>query len=262
MVAGDDEYGPYEAVIDAAPAHAAAQHLDDPELKRLLAGIPYAPMVVIALAYDRSQVGHPLDGFGMLNPSIERQRLLGSLWTSSIYRHRAPAGKVLLRCMAGGAQDPNAMRLTDEELAGLCRVELGPLYQLKGQPERVWIFRHERAIAQYVPGHLARLAALAEARRRLPGLHLTGSSYRGISVNHCLAAAEVTAATVLNELQEVQEVQEEQEERELHRVHQLGGRHELDETRKLDETHKLDEIDDHRKGHDEKTGKDYREAIG
>jgi oxygen-dependent protoporphyrinogen oxidase len=202
VVAGGDEHGPFAAVIDAAPAHAAAQHLDDPELRRLLAGIPYAPMAVITLAYDRSRVGHPLDGFGMLNPTFERQRLLGALWTSSIYRHRAPAGKVLLRCMAGGAPDPDALRLTDDELAGLCRVELGALYQLNGPPERVWIFRHERAIAQYVPGHLARLAALAKARRRLPGLHLTGSSYGGVSVNHCLAAAEKTAMAVLEELDE------------------------------------------------------------
>jgi len=247
VAAGGGEYGPYAAVIDAAPAHAAAQHLDDPEIRRLLAGIPYAPMAVVALAYDRSQVGHTLAGFGMLNPSSERQRLLGVLWTSSIYRHRAPTGKVLLRCMVGGAQDPNALRLTDEELAGLCRVELGVLYQLQGPPERVWTFRHERAIAQYVPGHLARLAALVEARRRLPGLYLTGSSYGGISVNHCLAAAERTAAAVLDELQEALG---------------LPAMQEIDAMRELDETPQLDETDICRDGHDGKTGTDYREATG
>ena len=46
----------------------------------------------------------------------------------------------------------------------------------------------------------ARDRLLDEARTRHPGLFLTGSSYRGISVNHCVKEAETSAAMVLDYL--------------------------------------------------------------
>ena len=75
-----------------------------------------------------------------------------------------------------------------------------PLLQLKGAPAMVKIIRHERAIAQYTRGHLARLAELDRLCAGNPGLYLTGSSYRGISVNYCLREAELAADKVLSPL--------------------------------------------------------------
>ncbi len=93
------------AVVEAAPAHAAAGHFGalDAGLGERLAQIPFAPMVVLALGFPRAAVAHDLDGFGMLVPSREKKMLLGSLWTSSIFPGRAPTGQVLIRCMAGGS---------------------------------------------------------------------------------------------------------------------------------------------------------------
>lgn len=192
----------FDAVVEAAPAHAAAGHLAgvNSELGRLLTEIPYAPMAVIALGFRREAVGHDLNGFGMLVPTRERRELLGALWTSSIFRHRAPDGHVLLRCMAGGAANPGVMELDDQALTNLIVGELRPLLQIKGAPAMVRIIRHPRAIAQYTPGHLQRLARLDALCNGLPGLYLTGSSYRGIAVNYCLKEAEITAAAVLANL--------------------------------------------------------------
>jgi oxygen-dependent protoporphyrinogen oxidase len=64
----------------------------------------------------------------------------------------------------------------------------------------VHIFRHDRAIAQYVPGHLARLKEIDHRLTALPGLYLTGSSYRGISVNACVKEAEEVADNVMKDL--------------------------------------------------------------
>lgn len=196
--AGGASFGPYDCVIEAAPAHAAAGHFAGIELSRLLGQIPYVPMAVVVLALDRDKVSHPLRGFGMLNPSLENRRLLGVLWSTSIFRGRAPEGRVMLRCMAGGAADPGITELSDTDLVRICLEELGPLYGLKGRPERTWVIRHDRAIAQYEPGHLARLRAIEDVLGGMPGLFLTGSSYRGVSTNHCIAEAESTAGFVLD----------------------------------------------------------------
>ncbi len=194
--------GPYDAVINAAPAHAAAGQLEalDPELGALLAEIPFAPMAVIALGFARERVRHDLRGFGLLIPSREKRDLLGALWTSSIFSGRAPDGMALIRCMAGGATGPDVMDLDDEGLVNLALAELRPLLGLQGPPAMVRVIRHRRAIAQYVQGHPARLKALDRACGRRPGLYLTGSSYRGIAVNSCCKEAESLAARVVSDL--------------------------------------------------------------
>lgn len=60
------------------------------------------------------------------------------------------------------------------------------------------VIRHDRAIAQYVPGHLALLKKIELEAARYPGLVLAGSSYRGISVNACTKEAEATARQVMD----------------------------------------------------------------
>jgi oxygen-dependent protoporphyrinogen oxidase len=202
VATGDRESGPFAAVVEAAPAHAAARHLGPLHavFADHLAAIPFAPLAVIALGFKREAVTHDLNGFGMLIPSREKRDLLGVLWTSSIFGNRAPEGRVLLRCMAGGAGNPGFMDQTDEEMISVVLSELRPLLGLKGAPEMVRVIKHDRAIAQYVPGHLARLQELELTAAKFPGLYLTGSSYRGISVNACVKEAETIARKVMQGL--------------------------------------------------------------
>ncbi|MAF26311.1 MAG: protoporphyrinogen oxidase [Gemmatimonadota bacterium] len=195
-----EEHGPFDAVLDASPAHSARDHLPGRALPGLLAQIPYAPMAVVTLAWEKSRMASPPDGFGMLIPTREKRDLLGVLWSASIFDGRAPDGQVLLRCMAGGAAHPEIMEREDDELIDTCVRELRGLHGLAGNPSGAWVVRHERAIAQYEPGHLARLEAMDAALAEWPGLFLAGSSYRGIAVNHCVAEAERTAVAIADAL--------------------------------------------------------------
>jgi len=194
---GERVLGPFDAVVDTAPAHAAAHYHPDAEARELLASIRYNPLVVVGVALRREDVVHPLDGFGMLTPSTEGRPLLGVLWTSSIWQHRAPAGTVLLRAMAG---EPSWLELDDAEIVRRTTDELAAIYGLRGRPQRTWVFRHPRAIAEYEVGHLARLARLEERLARTPGLFVTGSAYRGIAVNACLKESGPTADRVRDHL--------------------------------------------------------------
>ena len=202
-VAGEGfQAGPFGVVVDAAPAHAAAGHLREsaPEISLELQAIPFAPMAVVALGFDAGAVRHDLQGFGLLVPGREGRDLLGSLWTSSIFAGRAPAGRVLLRNMLGGADNAAVMDLDDEALVNLTLAELRPVLGLQGPPAMTRVIRHRRAIAQYEVGHPARLRRVDEALRARPGLILTGSSYRGISVNNCVKEAETVSVAALDAL--------------------------------------------------------------
>ena len=196
------ERGGFAAVVEASPAHAAARHVRDLDaaLTTDLADIPYAPMAVVALGFARQNVAHDLDGFGLLVPGRERRSVLGVLWSSSIFPGLAPAGHVLLRSMAGGSGNPAVMELDDEDLVATVLADLRPLLGLRGKPALVHIIRHRRAIAQYVPGHLARLQAIDAAGMRLGALYFAGSAYRGIAVNACIKESETLAEKVLDAL--------------------------------------------------------------
>ena len=89
-------------------------------------------------------------GFGYLNAKGEKRPTLGTLWDSSIFPHRAPEGHVLLRSMMGGATNPEAIRRSDAEVEELVRGDLKAIMGIEASPDFVRIYRHERAIPQYI----------------------------------------------------------------------------------------------------------------
>ena len=190
-----------DAVVLAglASESAALMRPFDPTIASLLDGIPTAPLAVLCLGYDAAAVGTccALDGFGFLVPRSERIRILCALWETSIYSHRAPAGKALLRVMIGGACDRDVVSLSDEALIGIARRDLARTMRLSIAPEFVKIIRHSRGIPQYVKGHLARLRRIDASLQAHARLYLAGQSYRGGSITACIADADRVAASVL-----------------------------------------------------------------
>ena len=191
----------YDRVVVAAPAHAQAKMLR--ELSAALANevgaIPYPALAVVCLGFDRQRMGPGLDGFGFLVPSRERRDILGTVVDSNVFPNRAPAGKVLLRTMVGGARNPELADLPDEALLDRVLVNLRDIMGIACDPEFVSIYRHQRAIPQYLVGHAGRLRIIEEELQKFPGLILSGNAFRGVSLNDCVLNAEKTARVLLQE---------------------------------------------------------------
>jgi oxygen-dependent protoporphyrinogen oxidase len=145
----------------------------------------HAPVDVACHGHASADLGHPLDGFGVLIPRSEGIRALGTLWSDAIFPGQAPRGKRLLRTILGGAHDPEIAELPEEELHATAHRAHRRVMDVRGEPEFRASFRHRRGIAQYTIGHLDRVAKAEALERELPGLHFTGASYRGVSVNGC-----------------------------------------------------------------------------
>jgi len=195
---GDIESMEADGVILACPAHEAAAIAAqlDADLAAPLSEIAYSPLAVVCLGFPREQVAHPLDGFGFLVPRPEGLRILGALWTSTLFPERAPQGQVLVRVMIGGARDPDVLQLDDGELGALVQEEIRRVHGAMGPPSFVRLFRHPAAIPQYQLGHHQRLDRIERRLGGLPGLFITGNAYRGIGVNDCARNAHVLAAEV------------------------------------------------------------------
>lgn len=191
-------------VVTAAPAYAVAGMLDgiSDETARLLRDIPYAPMNVVCFGYQKDRIAHDLNGFGYLIPKAEGCGILGTLWDSSIFPNRAPKGMVLLRSMMGGATNPAAIDLSEDEVKARTMSDLKQIMGLDCEPDFVRIYRHEHAIPQYVRGHAQRLRAMDEALAHLPGLVLTGNAFFGVGLNDCVNASNAAAQKIIDRLRQ------------------------------------------------------------
>lgn len=199
--ASDGSRESFGHVVLAIPAFDVAGISGFPEdLVPDLLRLPYNPVTVVGLGFDRARIAHPLDGFGFLVPKSEGRRILGTLFSSTLWPHAAPAGKALLRVMVGGGRQPELASLPDQELVGMVCRELADLLGLEGSPEYVHIARHARGIPEYPVGHHATIRRL-KTQLEGTGLHLAGNAWDGIGVNDCVAAALPRARALLDDLQ-------------------------------------------------------------
>jgi oxygen-dependent protoporphyrinogen oxidase len=184
-----------QTVVMATPAKETADLLHglSPAAAEVLQSISYAGIASVALGYDRDQVKHPLDGFGFLVPRKENLRVLGGLFSSSLFLERAPENKVLVTSYIGGAMDPDVVDLSESDLISQVGNDLARALEIQGDPDFCQISRHKRAIPQYTIGHLQRLAKLDDAMKALPGIELQASWRGGISVADCIKNSEALA---------------------------------------------------------------------
>jgi oxygen-dependent protoporphyrinogen oxidase len=194
-----------DAVVSAAPAHAASGFLGglgNTGLVDALRAIPYAPAAVVGLGYRRADMPHPVDGFGFLVPKADAGNVLGMTWDHAMFPgRRAPEGHVLLRSVVGGARSPELVALDDQALVGAVREEVARVAGAQAPPRLARVVRWERAIPQYVVGHLGRVEAVEAACAALPGLFVGGNALRGVSLADCAADALRIAEAVLDALQ-------------------------------------------------------------
>jgi oxygen-dependent protoporphyrinogen oxidase len=178
-------------VVIATSAESAAGLLDpiEPDAARALREIEYAPIAQVALAYSRSNVSAPLDGFGFLACRGEGVRVLGAVWNSVLFPERAPSDELLCTAFLGGSLDPGIADLADEELARIAHADLSRIMNISAKPHVVAGFRWSEGIPQYTVGHHERLERITTTVDRIPGLSLVGNYFAGVGVGDCLRQA-------------------------------------------------------------------------
>jgi oxygen-dependent protoporphyrinogen oxidase len=169
------------AVVPAVPARELTALLPRPELSGL-ADLPYPPVAEVFFGFAGEPGGRALDGFGFLVPEVEKRRILGTLWLSSLFPGRVPAGGAAMTTFVGGRRQPELASLPDDELAELVLDELSELTGLVRTPDLIRIERFPEAIPQYTVGHRERLDRLALLEKNEAGLFIGSNVAGGISV--------------------------------------------------------------------------------
>ena len=186
----------------ATPASVTASLLSSlaPVASETLSEIESASLTVINLAYRKSEVAHPLDGFGFLVPRNEPDyALMGILWADSAFPHHAPEGYRLLRVFIGGVRTPDVIERSDDELLKIATDSVRETLGVAGEPFLAEVCPHPQAIPQYHLGHLERIKTVKDAAASLPGLYLAGNYLEGVSVNDCIRLAKKVALEIIEE---------------------------------------------------------------
>ena len=189
-------------VVLACPAHVNSRLLEAsaPELSSRLAAIPYTSAILVTLVYERSELDHPLDGFGFLVPRLERQAIAAATWVSTKFPSRAPANRAVLRAFIVGDQAAALIDSSDDELTGLARGEFRRTMGIHPAPLFSTVYRWPKSMPQYVVGHAKWRNAVMAGLSQTPGLHLCGNAYDGIGIPDCVRLARQTADLIANEL--------------------------------------------------------------
>lgn len=191
-----------DAVLCTVPAY-ALEGLGLPEEVTGALGpisrLTHPPVATVALGFRREDVEHPLDGFGALTPAVERRTVLGALFSSSIFEHRAPDGHVLITNFLGGMRHPELGRADTEVVLPKVLDDLRQLLGLRAQPVFVNHQRWVQAIPQYELGHERVVEAAANIESALPGLYLAGQWRAGVSLGDCIAQGQAAAARLMAE---------------------------------------------------------------
>jgi len=150
--------------------------------------IRYPPVASVVLGFRREDVAHACQGFGMLIPKIEGFRILGTIFSSSLFPNRAPAGHLTLTSYVGGERQPDLALRSADELVELTCEDLRVLLGVRGRP----VFRHTalypRAIPQYNLGYGGYRELMNTIENQAAGLFLAGHYREGVSLGDSIVS--------------------------------------------------------------------------
>lgn len=195
----DGQLERFDAVILATPSHVAAALLKpiDGTLAADLASIEHEGTAIVTMAFENSQIKHPMNGAGFVVPGIEGSPILAGSFSSQKYLHRAPDGKSLIRTFVGGARAPEMAEMPDEKLVPLVLEELRGVLGISGKPIYQITAHWPRTMPQYHVGHLDLVARINDRSSAIAGLGLAGNAYDGVGIPACIHSGETAAERML-----------------------------------------------------------------
>jgi protoporphyrinogen/coproporphyrinogen III oxidase len=192
-----------DAVVLAVPAAPAARLLQAaaPAAAADLAGISYASMGIVTLAFPAAAFPQPLTGSGFLVPPVEGRLVKAATFSTSKwgwYAGDAP-GLVVVRLSVGRFGEEADLQRDDDELVGLALADLRDAVGVTGTPIDTRVTRWGGGLPQYAVGHRARVDRVRAAVAAHPGLAVCGAAYDGVGIPAAVASAEHAARRVLGQ---------------------------------------------------------------
>ena len=100
---------------------------------------------------------------------------------------------MLIRASVGGARDPHAASLSDEDIVGRLRDDLRRYLQVSSAPLFTRVYRMPHAGVQLEVGHLNLMREVGARLEGLKGLFMSAAGLRGVGIGDCVGDARTQA---------------------------------------------------------------------
>ncbi|MFF3172255.1 protoporphyrinogen oxidase [Streptomyces sp. NPDC057900] len=198
---------PADGIVLAAPAWSASTLLaaESPAASAELAGVEYASMALVTMAFRRSDVtaAGTLDGrSGFLVPPVEGRTIKAATFSSRKWQwvDDASPDLFLLRTSVGRYGEEDHLHREDAEIVDVSRRDLAAATGLAAPPVATEVTRWIGGLPQYPVGHLGRVARIREEVAKLPALRVCGAVYDGVGIPACVASAQRAADEIRDEI--------------------------------------------------------------
>lgn len=181
----------YQKLIITIPSYRLFDLPLEPQLVKmllLLKDINFAPIASVTQTFKRESITHPLDGFGMLIPSKESFKILGTLFVSSMFPQPNSKHLVTLRTFIGGNRCLNIDTMNKNTIENLALNDIAILLGIKDSPIYSNVNIEKFAIPQYNLGYETFLNRIEDIETMFRGLHIIGNYRNGISLPDCILA--------------------------------------------------------------------------
>ncbi|MFF9347759.1 protoporphyrinogen oxidase [Streptomyces sp. NPDC014734] len=196
-----------DGIVLATPAWSASTLLaaESPAASTELAGVEYASMALVTMAFRRSDVAATaaLAGrSGFLVPPVDGRTIKASTFSSHKWNWVADAapGLFVLRTSVGRYGEEDHLHREDGELVDVSLRDLAAATGLAATPVDTEVTRWIGGLPQYPVGHLARVARIRDEVAKLPALRVCGAVYDGVGIPACVASAHRAADEIVRDL--------------------------------------------------------------
>jgi len=195
-----------DGIVLAVPAWSAATLLaaESPGASAELAGVEYASMALVTMAFRRSDVtGTAFDGrSGFLVPPVDGHTIKAATFSTHKWQWVSDAAPDLfvLRTSVGRYGEEEHLHREDGELVGVSLRDLAAATGLTAWPVATEVTRWIGGLPQYPVGHLSRVARIRDAVAKLPALRVCGAVYDGVGIPACVASAHRAADEIAGDL--------------------------------------------------------------
>lgn len=196
-----------DGIVLAAPAWSASTLLaaESPAASAELAGVEYASMALVTMAFRRSDVAAAgtLEGrSGFLVPPVEGRTIKAATFSSRKWQwvDDASPDLFLLRTSVGRYGEEDHLHREDAELVDVSRSDLAAATGLAARPVATEVTRWIGGLPQYPVGHLGRVARIRDEVAKLPALRVCGAVYDGVGIPACVASAHRAADEIVDEI--------------------------------------------------------------
>ncbi len=197
LVDGEKQKVESDAIILTAPSHKYKSLPLDSRLKKIVGDIYYPPVTMAFFGYEKNPAKRPLDGFGYLIPKSEKRNTLGTIWSSVIFKNRAPKDGAAFTTYIGGSRQPENALKDEDEIIKMTMEDFADTLGIESKPDKIVVKKWEKAIPQYQVGHKDIIESIEKYEDDNPGIFVSGNFRGGISVADCVKQARTTADSAI-----------------------------------------------------------------